>query len=308
MTVLIVDGTNNFIRNYAAVPTVDNNGEPNGGTIGFLRSLGFFARIVQPSSVIVVWDGPGGSQKRKKILKEYKEGRKPVRLNRMFDTDLDENQNKAKQRIRLAEYLSNLPIYQMAIHGIEADDAIGFLIKFLDGNVVIASNDKDFYQLINDKVKVFSPTKKEIIDKIDVIEEFGVHPNNFALAKAIVGDKSDNIKGLKGIGFKRTVKFFPFLSEEKKIELEQLLEYCKENGENYERFVEEWDIVIRNHKLMQLENPIIGVQNIISIKEKLTKKINFNATAFRIKLLEDGVTTIGDSFFEPFRILYRNKK
>ena len=80
-SILIIDGMNTFIRNFIVVPSMDTNGEPNGGVIGFLRSLKFLIREFKPSKVVIVWDGEGGSKKRRNIYIDYKSGRKP-RTNR----------------------------------------------------------------------------------------------------------------------------------------------------------------------------------------------------------------------------------
>jgi len=309
MKLLIVDATNNFVRNYAVVPTLTTNGEPNGGVVGFLRSLGFFCRITSPDKIILVWDGPGGSKKRKAILKDYKEGRKPLRLNRNFEFELvDVEKNKVDQRIRLGLYLKDLPVYQLSIPDVEADDVVGYLVKmFYEDEKVIVSNDKDFYQLVSDKVSVFSPTKKMFMTDKVIYETFGIHPNNFALARALVGDESDNIKGIKGIGFKTLIKKFPFMSGVEKVTLDQLFKYCEENGEKFKRFLDDKQVIIDNHQVMQLENPIIGIGSIHKIEESLQKEIVFNATSFRMKLYEDGVTTFTDSFFQPFRCIIAKK-
>jgi len=310
MKILLVDATNNFLRNYAVVPTLNSIGEPNGGVIGFLRSLAAFARVHDPDSIILVWDGPGGSVKRKAINKNYKEGRKPTRLNRNYDFENDNPAaNKIKQRIRLAEYLLHLPVTQLVIPDIEADDVIGYLVKYYgEDEKIIVSNDKDFYQLIDDKTTMYKPTKKEIVDIQYVVDNFNIYPKNFVLARAVVGDPSDKLKGVRGIGLKNILKYFSFLTGEEKVSLEQILEYSRQNGEKYERFVEAEQVIIDNHKIMQLEIPVISQSSIQKIKEGLEKRIILNATGFRVRLYEDGITTMGDNFFQPFRTLKNKDK
>jgi len=309
MKILLVDGANNYIRNYAVVPTLTVHGEPNGGVIGFLRSLGMFVRITTPDKIVIVWDGPGGSKKRRAIVGEYKEGRKPIRLNRNFEFEVDNpEQNKVYQRVRLAEYLQDLPLFQMSIPDIEADDTIAYLVKlFAQDEKVIVSGDKDFYQLIGDKVSVYSPTKKEFFTAEKVHTEFGVYPINFAIARAIVGDNSDNLKGIKGIAFKKLVKMFPFMTLPEKVTLDQLFEFCVKEGEKYNRFIEGKQVIINNQKIMQLDDPIISLASIQKIEQSLTKDVTFNATSFRMKSYIDGVTTFNDSFFSVFRAILARK-
>jgi len=271
--------------------------------------LGLFVRITQPDKIIIVWDGPGGSKKRRAIIKEYKSGRKPLRLNRSDLNTEDSDDNKRQQRIRLGEYLNDLPIYQISISDIEADDVIGYLVKmFPDDEKVIVSNDKDFFQLVGNKITIYSPTKKEFLSKERIFQDFVVYPINFAIARAIVGDESDNIKGIYGVAFKKLIKLFPFMSQPEKVTLDQLFEYCEQQGEKYKRFMDNKQIIIDNHKVMQLEEPIIGFASIHKIEDSLAKDVAFNATSFRIKLYEEGITTFNDSFFLPFRILNVKKE
>ena len=89
---MVVDGNNAFIRHYIVNPSISTNGQPIGGLVGFLRGLQKLSRMIRPDGIVVVWDGAGGSRKRKSMVKTYKEGRKPVRLNN--------NANPCRQDIR----------------------------------------------------------------------------------------------------------------------------------------------------------------------------------------------------------------
>lgn len=302
---LLIDGTNNFIRNYAVVPTLDLEGRPNGGVFGFLRSISYFIHLTDPDKVVIIWDGPGGSRKRKTINENYKEGRKPQRLNRNFDFELENQaQNKIRQRIRLAEYLKDLPITEITIPDIEADDVVGYLVQYLsEDEIVIVSNDKDFYQLLGGRVKMFSPTKKEFVTRDVVHEKFGVYPENFAIARAIVGDPSDNLAGIKGVGFKKLIKHLPFMTEDKKVDLDYVFEFCEQDEKIGKKYLEGREVILSNWKIMQLSSPIISTVSIKKIRDSLEKKLSFNATAVRIKMIKDGINTLTDLFFQPFRIL-----
>lgn len=93
--------------------------------------------------------------------------------------------------------------------GYEADDIIATLAYTLHRNneIVIASSDKDMNQLlVYDNVKIYNPAKKEFFDSDDCFEKFKIHPENFTFYQAFVGDASDNIQGIKGVGPKTAVK------------------------------------------------------------------------------------------------------
>ena len=101
---------------------------------GFLKILQKLCREVKPDKVVICWDGKGGSRKRKLVNKNYKEGRKPLRLNRDIRTLTaeEELQNKIWQQMRLMEYLNNFPVTQLVFDEVEADDVISFVAQMPD--------------------------------------------------------------------------------------------------------------------------------------------------------------------------------
>lgn len=306
MRVLLVDATNSFIRNYVVLPTLNRNGEPFGGVYGFLTNIRKFIELTKPDKVILAWDGAGGSKKRRALDENYKKGRKPPRLNRNFDFEnIDPDKNRIYQRNRLALYLEDLPVHEIIIEDIEADDAIGYLWSFYKGHQkIIASSDKDFHQLLDDETIIYKPKKKIIVTKTDHYKEFGIHSHNFLLARSLIGDTGDNIKGVRGIGPKTLLKLFPFFANKEPINLEQVLNHAKENldgSKKYQTVLDSEEVIIINQKIMELRTPIIGSSSIRSIKETLEVELSFNPTSFRLKLLDDGIKTVGYSFYQVFK-------
>lgn len=303
--ILIIDSTNNFLRCYSVIPTLTTNGECNGGVYGFLNSLSFFIRQTKPDKVILCWDGVGGSKKRRAIIKEYKDGRKPVRLNRNFEYEMQNpEENKLWQRRRLGQYLNDLPVTQITVDDVEADDVVAYLIKMYDQDQkIIVSSDKDFYQLLDERTIIFSPIKKVFVNNRDILEQFKIHPLNFALARAIIGDKTDNLIGVRGIGFKNIVKFFPCLAESKQYRLEELLALSEAGGDKYKKFIENKDLIEKNLKVMKLDTVLMSYGSTTQIHEEMEKPLSMNATSFRLKLLEDGIKSIHDNYLQEFKIL-----
>ena len=296
--VLIVDALNMFIRSYIVNPSISSGGQPIGGVQGFLKSLQKTIREVKPDEVVICWDGDGGSQRRKQANKNYKEGRKPLRLNRNIKnlTEDEEIQNRTWQQFRIIEYLNNLPVIQLVFDGLEADDVIAHIAgsSFYKGaQKVIVSMDKDFIQLLNKETVLMRPIVNEILNMKAVVEKFGIHPNNFALARAIAGDKSDNIQGIKGAGLPTIAKRFPFLREEKSHETKTIVEFCMEQENRlkiHERIIEEKRTILDNYKLMQLYSPAISPQTSRQIRNKISIPYrDFNKTAFLGLMLEDGI-------------------
>lgn len=294
--ILIVDGMNTFCRCFAAVPTLNDDGLHTGGIAGFLKSLGYAVRLLNPTRCIVVFDGSGGSLRRKAIFPEYKERRSnKVRLNRIFEeasTTESESQAIARQLLRVSHYIDTLPVTTIQMDNVEADDVMAYLAlqSFKDSNVTIMSSDKDFYQIVNDRIKVYSPTKKKIYGVPDVLSEYGVHPHNFVLFRTLDGDKSDSIDGINGCGLKTILKCFPFLAEEKLHTVSEILEHAELNKDRYKVYqtiVDNKNIVERNYQLMQLSDTIIATFAQLNIGDILKKKNKLNRFEFNNMITAD---------------------
>jgi len=296
---LIIDNTNNFVRQYIVDPSLSRNGQPIGGLQGCLKSLQKLIKETNPDKIIIIWDGPGGSRRRKQIDKNYKEGRKPIKLNWNIDLDEDSQlENKIWQMSRLFEYYSYMPIYQFLFDGIEADDVISYICQldvYKDYLKVIVSSDKDFIQLLNNKTILYRPAQKEILNIKRVIEKYGIHPNNFLLARAIgSGDKSDNIEGVEGVGLKTVAKRFPFLKEERQYLITDILNVCRETKEKlkvYSSILLAEEKIKQNYSISQLISPLISIQDKHKIDYEIqNKKLQFRKTELLKKQIEDGLS------------------
>jgi 5'-3' exonuclease len=297
--VLIVDGLNTFFRSWTSNPVTDNNGEPAGGLIGSLMSIGLAIRDLRATKVIVVFDGKGGSTKRRKIFSSYKAERKvPQRLNRQFDfeSDADRQENMKKQIVNLVSYLELLPVKVISVDNVEADDVIAYITLnyFNNDEIFIMSSDKDFMQLVNDRVKVWQPTKKKIYDIDRVLDEYHIHPSNITINRILEGDVSDNIDGVKGFGPKRLAKLFPFLAENKKYTIEEIKEYAEQNKEKYKLFqklLDNYDAVERNNRLMNLSLLDFSSRAKFKIQEFINEPAKqLNKMDILIKFSKDGLS------------------
>jgi DNA polymerase-1 len=207
---------------------MSNHGHQMGGCIGFLKTLSRILREIQPSRVYVAWEG-GGSQRRRKLYSEYKMGRKAEKLNRFYGEDIpDSEENKKHQLITLLGMLKFAPVCQVYVSDCEGDDIVAHLCcgPFRSKDKIIASSDKDMYQLLNESTKIYSLHKKKIMTAEDIFEEFRIKTHNFALAKALCGDPGDNVPGIKGLGFKTAALKFPFLGGDSEILLQEVIDFC----------------------------------------------------------------------------------
>ena len=265
--VLIIDGLNTFIRVFSVIPTTNDNGTHIGGIVGFLKSIGYTINMFRPTRCIIIWDGKGGSSRRRKMYPEYKAKRKTnIRLNRAYDFETieQERENMIRQIQRTIEYLDFLPITMLSIDNVEADDIIAYTAKqvLTDSKVTIMSSDKDFLQLVDDRISVCSPTKKKLYKPEQVMEEYGIPSHNLLMYRIFDGDKSDNINGVFGYGLKTVQKKLPFLQEDKQFSVDEVITEVDELEEHRE-------IMERNFDLMQLHNVNISA----SAKTKTIDKV-----------------------------------
>jgi DNA polymerase-1 len=263
--ILMIDGLNLFFRNFAMMNMVNPDGIHIGGLGGFFRSLGAEIRRVNPTQVYVIFDGSGSANARKNLLPEYKSGRDLQRITNWdaFDNLEDEHDAKVDQMVRIIQYLKTLPVKTLSIPKVEADDVIAYLSGIIPQDpkdkVFIVSSDKDFLQLINKNVIVYRPMEKEFYTEETVVEKFKMSPTNFILYKTLMGDNSDKVAGVKGLGPKKLYKLFPELSE-RDMTLDDIYNICESKfKENviYARIIQGIDALERNYKIMDLSNPMI---------------------------------------------------
>jgi len=278
--ILMIDGLNLFFRNFAMMNMVNPDGVHIGGLGGFFRSLGAEIRRVDPTQVYVIFDGAGSANARKNLLPEYKSGRDLQRITNWeaFDNKDDEDDAKVDQIVRIIQYLKTLPVKTIGIPKVEADDVIAYLSDIIPQSpkdkVFIVSSDKDFLQLVNENVVVYRPMEKEFYTEQTVIDKFKMSPNNFILYKTLMGDNSDKVKGVKGLGEKKLYKLFPELSK-KDMSLNDIYNICESKfKENviYARVIQHIDELEKNYKIMDLSNPMLDEND----KKYLTQVVNTN--------------------------------
>lgn len=258
--ILIIDSLNTFLRAFTVIRHVNKSGNHIGGLTGFLRSVTYAMNLVKPTRVVLVFDGHGGSTNKRYIYPEYKANRGINRVTNwdMFENQQDESESITMQIVRLVEYLKCLPVDLLSIDKIEADDVIGYLAKNVGDQVCIMSSDRDYLQLVSDKISIFSPTKKKFYDQKSVLEEYGVTPQNFLTQKILLGDSGDNVPGVKGLGSKTMLKLFPELGGEDHVSLEQLLDKCQQEKKKMHESIINFEYQLHvNKKLMDLHEPNI---------------------------------------------------
>ncbi len=211
---VVVDAANCIYRAFFAIPPLRTaDGFPTNAVYGFVSMLGKVLREEQPSHVVVVFDAPGGNQARREIFPEYKAQRdaQPEDLSRQIPA--------------LRELIDAYRIPMLEVEGVEADDVIATLATRApaDVRVTILSTDKDLMQLVDERVELLDTMKERRYGPAEVEARFGVPPAQLLDVRALVGDPSDNIPGVKGIGEKGAAKLIREWGD-----LERLLEHVDE--------------------------------------------------------------------------------
>ncbi len=256
----VLDGSGFLFRAYYSLPKIlDKNWNEAGAIFGFFRML---LKLLhqKPDNFIVVFD-PGTKTVREKEFKEYKQNR----------PEIDEG---FKQQIpKIIDILKRSGFDVEIIPDYEADDVISSLVNTIKDKdkVVVVSSDKDLKQLIQPNVEFLEPKKMEYVDENKFKEEYWFEPEGMLLYLSLLGDNSDNIPGVKGIGkvtASSIVSKYP--TYDALIQnLDKLSPKIRQSIQNSK------DLIEKNISLVKLRNP--GNFDFEKIKESSSiKKINFD--------------------------------
>ncbi len=195
LSLLLVDGHAYAYRSFHAIRNLSSpSGQPTNAIFGFVKALKTLGSSLAPTHLAVVWDG-GLAAERLALLPEYKAQRPP--MPDALEAQLD----------GMVFWLAASGIFSLCRDGVEADDAIASLASHAAGSgveVVIASADKDFLQLVSPRVGILNPNDKtgRIWSAEDVVAKTGVEPGQIVDWLCLVGDAVDNIPGIPGVGAK----------------------------------------------------------------------------------------------------------
>ncbi len=215
-TLFLIDGSSYIYRAYHAIRSLSTrSGFPTNAIFGFANMLLKVLRDYQPTYAAMVLDSPGPTF-RHEIFPEYKANRPPM------------PEDLALQLARIDDVINAFRVPAIRMPGMEADDIIATMAHRFAGNVdkvVIVSSDKDLMQLVTDRVVMLDTMKDRWVDEAGVCSKFGVPPGQVVQVQALMGDPSDNIPGLPGVGPKTASKLIARFGT-----VEGLLEHSGEVG------------------------------------------------------------------------------
>lgn len=251
----LVDGLNAIFKVIFTLGTFAYKGQNTTIQYGIINILKTYIENRWPRGVIFVLDGKGSKKRRKEIYPEYKKNREGK--NKDIDWDSIFEQIRALKDI--------LPYFGIGVADIpeyEADDVIAYLSRYfnyLNKTVDMISSDKDLYQLINEYNTVYSISNKSIVSLENFIDTTGVSLSNYLDYRCLVGDKSDNINGIAGIGEKTAASLLEYSTLDDALVTQQRGRLAALNQDGAK------DIIERNRKLMDLSNVSIDKSMIDSI-------------------------------------------
>ncbi|HEO71145.1 MAG TPA: DNA polymerase I, partial [Candidatus Hydrogenedentes bacterium] len=243
----LIDGTAFAYRSFFAIKggLTDSMGRPTNAVYGFARVLLRILREEKPSHIVVVFDAKGGSF-RNDMYADYKANRRetPEELLEQFPI------------IDQVLHAFSLPI--LRIEGVEADDVMGTLARRAEAagiNAVLVTGDKDLLQLVSDRVSVYDPMKGDSgvwYTPSDVQERFGVPPERVVDALGLMGDASDNVPGVSGIGEKTARKLL-----ERYGSIEGVYEHLDDlKGKQRERLAQGKDMALLSRDLVTIRTDV----------------------------------------------------
>jgi len=255
----LIDGSGYIFRAYYALPPLSrkSDGLPTGAVSGFCSMLFKLLEdsrsddsIHRPTHFAVIFDSARRNF-RNDIYSEYKANR----------SEAPEDLAPQFEYIRKSVEAFNLPSIELSNY--EADDLIATYTKQIikvGAKVTVISSDKDLMQLVSDKVRLYDPMKSKVLGEKEVVEKFGVKPNQVIDVQSLAGDSSDNIPGVPGIGIKTASELI-----NKYKTLDVLLKKADEIPQNKRR-----ETLLANKDKALLSRQLVTLKDDVPVKDKLS--------------------------------------
>ena len=255
----LIDGSGYIFRAYYALPPLSrkSDGLPTGAVSGFCSMLFKLLEdsrsddsIYKPTHFAVIFDS-ARKNFRNDIYKDYKANR----------SEAPEDLAPQFEYIRKSVKAFNLPSIELINY--EADDLIATYAKKIveaGASATVISSDKDFMQLVSNKVRLYDPMKSKVLGEKEVIDKFGVKPNQVIDVQSLAGDSSDNVPGVPGIGIKTASELI-----NKYQTLEILLKKAGEIPQNKRR-----ETLLANKDKAFLSKQLVTLKDDVQVKDKLS--------------------------------------
>lgn len=329
--ILLIDGYNVMLACNAIYKITNSNSEPISMYLYSLNTIRSFIDKFKPTKVFFVLDGPNAGERRRKLYPNYK-GKRRVKARegtvRISDSDNEagevfEVEGSFQNQLRsIYEFLKLLPVTVVMVPYCEADDVIAYLALKNKENFdsIIVSNDRDYLQLIQPNIFVYRWKAKKLYNSQEIINEFNISPDNFIYRKIILGDVSDLIEGLNGIGEKTFQNLSSIFLENKFENIGQLVEffenltnmndYKKREQTAIKKIIENKDKMLLLYQIMKLEEDCLKLNHreILEKQVEEQKEKVFSRLSAKIKLQKDQFNRLylgfnDEKWLQPFAFL-----
>lgn len=269
--ILIIDGNNLAFSSNMITRLHTKEGFPTQAISGFFNSLHAFARDFAPTKVFVAWDG-GKSRKRMELCPEYKANREE----KTPQQEMSFEEFKLQTPL-IKEALFYLGVYNCVGPGVEGDDLVAMLAlsgQKLGLKVVICSSDADFLQLVSPDISVYAingrgKSKEDRLTTIkNMAAKHGLEPGQWLDYKALLGDSSDNIKGVPGVGEKTAKKLLQTFGSIQNFITDQISEKPTKVGARERKILDYTELIERNIKMMDLTKPAGNFSTVKLLRQK----------------------------------------
>jgi 5'-3' exonuclease len=323
--ILLLDGWNIAIAMNAVTHIEDHNTYPIGMFLGTMNQIRTLVDRFKPTKVIFVLDGPEAGERRRSLYPEYKGGRRmKARESKVQIMEGEDNmvfgvegafQN---QLIKIYEFLKLLPVSVVMIPYCEADDAISYLAleNKEEADCIIISNDRDYMQLIQSGIMVYRWKAKKLYDSAELEKEFGIKAENFIFRKIMLGDVSDKVEGVTGIGektFKRLEKPLTEIVCKDMSDFQELLENmdyseCNTKERNaIKKSLEQKEKMQLAYKIMKLDENCMMTEQRELLKMQIAEQKNkgFSRLSAKLKMQSNFFNKLyngfnDDKWLQPF--------
>lgn len=237
--ILFIDGWNVLIAQNAVASIIDENAMQIGMYVSTMNMIRTFVDKFKPTKIVFAMDGPQAGERRRKLYSGYKAGRRvKAKTSSIILKEGEEPDDYTKytsqgaftfQMERIFNFLKNLPITTVIVPYCEGDDLIAYLaLKNKDNyECVIVSGDQDYCQLIQDGISVYNWRTKTYYNRQMFIEKYSIIPENYIFMKILLGDHSDEVKGVHGIGKKTFPYFHDILTQQPYDNVSEFVEAVK---------------------------------------------------------------------------------
>lgn len=302
MKVLVYDANWLAYKSFITKFLVTTSGKDTSMTVGFLQDIFKFAPLLGCQKAILCWDGRNGSKRRRDVFSGYKAHRREKRKKEDFDWERFDASKKVCKT-----FFKKMNVPSIELEEYEGDDIVAAVCGELEHRLrlqaVVRGSDKDLVQLISKSTTVCA--EEDSILTTDFYKENGIDYKGWMIERAIIGDTSDGIDGIRGLGPKRASRIAQDLKGKK-----NAFKYIKSgNYDNptlkpfYDKVAPELSKISRNIKLMKLDKNLelpevkSAVDYIISCTHPSSTEMIQLFAKYELKLLEQQLRKGGDSFW-----------